>query len=529
MEEKMFYKNILILSALIITSVYSQNSIVYPQDSIYNVKDSMPETGKSVLITRQLQELIDKCSAEGGGYIYFPAGDYLTGSITLKDNTYLNLSPGATIYGSMDIHDYPEKEGSKSLIYAKGASNFGIIGQGTLNGNGDFFWRGKQRPYNRPDRFILFVECQNIRMNGITMLNSPSWNFELLNCDFAWIDGVSMISDMDSPNSDGIDPTSSSNIFISNCYFELGDDAICPKSRGTKPTENMVVENCIIKSDDSAIKLGTRSEAPIRNLVFNNIIIRDTQYGIALYAKDGGTFENIRFSNITIESALNEEGKDDRPSGSYPIFLDIERRAPDSPISAINDIHFSDITINSKDGHCLFLGQPDQKIENLYFSNINFNLERHRTLEGSKKPRGTRTLRERAANDYSHIPANFTFAYINNISIDDLAITDYDNSGKYERHMIWAYDVHDVQVKGFTNKLTMPNKDLAQLKFKEASAIEISASRPMRTLSPFVFLEGAETSDVTLLNNNFHKLNEIVETDDAFNKAELTEFNNLKK
>ena len=82
------------------------------------------------------------------------------------------------------------------------------------------------------------------------MLNSPNWNLELLNCDWAWIDGVSMISDLNSPNSDGIDPTSSSHVYISNCYFELGDDAICPKSRGTKPTEYVVVENCIIKSKD---------------------------------------------------------------------------------------------------------------------------------------------------------------------------------------------------------------------------------------------------------------------------------------
>jgi hypothetical protein len=360
------------------------------------------------------------------------------------------------------------------------------------------------------------------------MLNSPSWNLELLNCDFAWIDGVSMISDIDSPNSDGIDPTSSSHIFISNCYFELGDDAICPKSRGTKPTEYMVVENCIIRSDDSAIKLGTRSEAPIRNLIFNNIIIKDTQYGIAFFAKDGGTFENIRFSNITIESALNENLKDDRPSGSYPIFLDIERRTPDSPMSAIHDIHFSDITINSKDGHCVFLGQPDQKIENLYFSNITFNLGTHRTFEGSKKPRGVRSLRDRAANDYSHIPANFAFAYINNICIDGLTIKDYDNSGKYERHMLWGYDVHDVQVKGFSNRLARPNRDLAQLKFKDASGIEISASRPAKTAAPFLALEGAKTSKVTLLNNNFQKLNKIVEWDDAFDKAELKAHNNLK-
>ena len=503
---------------------------MYGQTSVYNVKESIPETGKSVLITKPLQKLIDKCSGEGGGQVYFPAGNYLTGSIVLKDNTYLFLSPGATLYGSTDINDYTETAGN-SLLYAKGASNFGILGQGTLNGNGDFFWRGKERPYHRPDRFILFEECRNIRINDITMLNSPNWNLELLRCDFAWIDGVTMISDVDSPNSDGIDPTSSSHIFISNCYFELGDDAICPKSRGTKPTEHMVVENCIIMSDDSAIKLGTRSEAPIRNLVFNNIIIKDTQYGIAFYAKDGGTFENIRFSNITIESALNEDGKDNRPSGSYPLFLDIERRKPSepTPLSVIRDIHFSDITIHSRDGHCLFLGQPERPIEDLTFSNIQFNLATHKPFAGSKKPRGVRSLRERAANDYSHIPANFTFAYVRHVKIDGLTVIDKDQSGKHERHMLWAFDVHDLQIKGFTNRLAQPNQQLSQFMFKDASTVELSACRPTRTASPFVFLGGTKSRDVSLLNNNFSKLSKISQTDKAFNRAELREFNNLTK
>lgn len=514
-------KTLLILLTFLFSTTYSQTSV-------YNVKELISKTGKSTLITEQLQELIDKCSGEGGGYVYFPAGEYLTGSIILKDNTYLQLSPGATLFGSTDINDYTEEAGN-SLIYAKGASNFGIIGQGTINGNGDFFWRGKERPYNRPDRFILFEESNNIRINDIKMLNSPNWNLELLNCDWAWIDGVSMISDLNSPNSDGIDPTSSSHVYITNCYFELGDDAICPKSRGTKPTEYVVVENCIIKSDDSAIKLGTRSEAPIRNMVFNNIIIRDTQYGIAFFAKDGGTFENIRFSNITIESVKNENAKNDRPSGSYPIFLDIERRKENGPISFINDIHFSDITINSNDGHCLFLGQPDESIKNLFLSNITFNLQTHRTFEGSKKPRGVRSLKNRAANDFSHIPSNFTFAFIDYLVIDGLRIMDYDNSGLYERHMIWGYDVNNIKIQGFSNKLVTPNNELSQIYFKDATNIEINSSKPIKTNSPFLFLEGKGTKDVTLLNNNFYLIDKIVEYDKEFDKAELKEFNNFRK
>ena len=80
-----------------------QNS--FSQVKNYNVKDHIINTGKTVLITSELQSLINKCSASGGGTIYFPAGDYLTGTIILKDNTFLDLEAGATIFGSMDMKD----------------------------------------------------------------------------------------------------------------------------------------------------------------------------------------------------------------------------------------------------------------------------------------------------------------------------------------------------------------------------------------------------------------------------------------
>jgi hypothetical protein len=224
---------------------------------------------------------------------------------------------------------------------------------------------------------------------------------------------------------------------------------------------------------------------------------------------------------------LNEQAKDDKPSGSYPIFLDIERRQPDGPISAIQDIHFSDITINSKDGHCLFLGQPDQKIKNLYFSSIRFHLEMHRTLEGSKKPRGVRSLTDRAANDYSHIPANFTFAYIEGISIHNLAISDSDNSGDHERHMIWGYDIHDVEIKGFRNKLAVPNKKLPLLHFRESTYLDISSCMPAGIETSFLFLEGKSTRAVSLHNNNFSRIQQAIQFDDSVEKDEISVIHNL--
>ena len=500
----------------------------YSQNSHYKVNEYIKNTGKSVLITTQLQNLIDQCSKAGGGYIYFPAGEYLTGTIELKDNTYLDLAPGATIFGSSQMIDYPvEGKDRKSLIYSNGANNIGIIGKGTINGQGDLFWRGKSKPITRPDRFVLFESSTNIKIEDVLFINSPNWSIEVRLCDGVWIDGISIINERKSPNTDGIDPVSSKNIFISNCYIETGDDAICPKSIGDIPNENMVVTNCVLISDDSAIKLGTRSETHIRDAVFSNIIIKNTEYGIAFYAKDGGTFENIRFNNIYIQSTIDMQADSTKPMGTYPLFIDLEKRDEDSKLGAVKNIFFDNITIDSQDGHCVFFGQPESRLENIQLSNINFTVHERKSYDGSMKPRGVSSLKNKAANDFSDAPSHFTFAHVDGLNIDNLSIHDLSTNPHNERHMIWGYDVNQVTISDFKNDQQVANKKLAQFHFKESTSVEVKSCTPAFSVSSFLSLEGEGSKNVVLHNNNFLKLKNIVEFKKAFQSKELIELNNL--
>jgi len=70
---------------------------------------------------------------------------------------------------------------------------------------------------------------------------------------------------------------------------------------------------------------------------------------------------------------------------------------------------------------------------------------------------------------------------------------------------------------------------LSQLFFNEVSDVEIKDSSPTYSSSPFIYLEGSDTRNVILQNNNFYKINRVVEFDESFKKSELIEFNNLKK
>ena len=498
----------------------------YSQEYAYNVKNYITKSEREILLTGELQFLIDQCHEAGGGTIYFPPGDYLTGTLFLKSNVYLEFSPGATLFGSKEMGDYPYN-GLKSLIYANGQDNLGIKGKGTVNAQGDAFWRGKEPPYIRPDRCILFEHCTDVSIKDVHVTNSPNWNIDVRYCERVWIDGVTITSEREAPNADGIDPVSSKDVFISNCYINVGDDAICPKSRGDIPMENLVVTNCILISDDTAIKLGTRSDSDIRNALFSNIVIRDTPYGIGMYAKDGGTFENIRFENILIETTPYDSTNASSPSKNYPIFLDLEKRDADSELGKIKNIFFSNITIDSPNGNCLFFGQKDSRIDNLRLSGIYFQLHHRQTFEGNRKPRGVRTLISVASNDFSDVPAHFVFAHIDGLSIHDLSIHDLSKETDHERSMIWGYDIHNVKLSNFENEIVEPNIELPQFHFKESSVIEIVSSTPAKTVTPFLYLEGSKTKKVYLQNNNFTYLDEIFDHDELFDIHELNEYNNI--
>lgn len=510
---------------LIVILLFCQNS--FSQEKDYNINDYIKSSGKTELITSKLQKLIDKCSQSGGGTIYFPAGDYLTGTITLKDNTFLNLASGATIYGSMDIKEYPlETKDSKSLFYADGATNFGIIGNGTVNGQGDFFWRNKKKPYIRPDRLVLFVNSKRIKINDLLFTNSPNWTIEVRFCDQVWIDGISIINERDSKNTDGIDPVSSKNVFISNCYINTGDDGICPKSIGTIPTENLMVTNCVIISDDSALKLGTRSETFIRDAVFSNIVIKNSDLGIALFMKDGGIFENIRFENIQIQTTTNSKAEDSKPMGTYPLFIDVEPRDKESKLGAIKSIYFTNISIDSQDGHCLFLGQPNSKIENLNLFNIKFSSQQRKSYDGVSKPRGVATLNERATNDFSNIASYFTFVHVDGLDINNLSINDSSENKNNERNMIWAKDTHQIVINDFRNKQLVPNQKKGLFHLQECSSVEIKNTAVAKA-NVFLELEGANTKSVLLHHNNFLNVKKTIEPTKEVDAKQCKELSNL--
>ena len=325
--------------------------------------------------TDPIQQLIDKVAATGGGIVAFPAGIYVTGTIQLKNNITLYLSPGAVIMASNAREHYSHS----SLIYAEDSSNVAIVGTGIIDGNGAAFWKRKdgiwvQGPW-RTDSMLQFVRCQDLLLESITVRNSPHWTIHPMDCDRMNIRGISILNPISikdkGPNSDGIDPDGCSNLRISDCFIQSGDDSIVLKitdrPSGRKTCSNITITNCILTTVQTAIKVGTETHGQFRNIAISNCVVTNAGCGLGLWMADGGTIDGLTANNISIDMTDQQEGH--YPYCGHPIYIRSYPRQDGGPLGALRNVTISNITAKGNGG--IFVGgTKEEYIENLTLADI---------------------------------------------------------------------------------------------------------------------------------------------------------------
>lgn len=431
----------------------------------YNVKTYGASGNGATLDTAAIQRAIDAAAAAGGGTVYFPAGRFLSGTITLKSNVTLHLSPGSVLLGSKRIEDYKPRH----LVYAQGVENIAIEGSGTIDGQGDSFLDKDLKPLPRPSPLIEIWDSRNVRISDITIRRAPAWTIHPKNCDDVKIRGISLLNNLLGINTDGIDIDSSRNVIVSDSHIEAGDDCIVLKTtnRGPQPiqpTENVTVTNCVLVSAASALKLGTESYADFRHCLFSNVAIRDSRTGIALLAKDGGAMEDVRFQNIVMTTKPKwKQGVE------WPIEVDVDKRAPDSRLSRIRDVAFSDITVYTK-GRALLEGTPESPIERVSFRNILLRMTGYEDIHKAKKMSGGPANALKGLTDYGPTPAAMIFAYVKGLWLDGVATEWPTGPEAPERAAVFGDRLENVLISNFQGCASVPG----------ARAIRIENSREVR-------------------------------------------------
>ncbi|KAK7279907.1 hypothetical protein RJT34_24967 [Clitoria ternatea] len=260
--------------------------------------------------TKAFANAISKLSqfaSDGGAQLVVPAGRWLTGPFNLTSHFTLFLNRDAVILASQDESEWPQlpvlpsygrgrdAPGGRfsSLIFGTHLTDVVITGDnGTIDGQGSYWWvkfRQQQLNLTRP-YLIEIMNSNQIQISNLTLVNSPSWFVHPIYSSDIIIQGLTILAPVDSPNTDGIDPDSCSNIRIEDTYIVSGDDCVAVKSGwdeyGIKvgiPTQHLIIRRLTCISPDSAmIALGSEMSGGIQDVRAEDITAINTQSAVRI-------------------------------------------------------------------------------------------------------------------------------------------------------------------------------------------------------------------------------------------------------
>lgn len=383
----------------------------FAQNGVYNVRSSGAKGDGNTSDTKAINLAIDSAAVNGGGQIYFPAGNYLSGSIHLKSNISLYLEQGATIIATdqnpaseydaaeqtvnMTYQDYGHSHFHDALIWGENLHDVSILGPGMIWGKGLLHDYKKGSPV--ANKSLVLYKCRNVIIKDVTFKHAGWFAILATGVDNMTIDNVKMDT-----NRDGMDIDCCRNVHVSNCSVNSPwDDGICLKSTFAlgfaRATENVTITNCSVSGFDEGsflagtyttadsnayrtgrIKFGTESNGGFINVAISNCTFDHCQ-GLALETEDGALLQDVTISNITMRNIV-----------SAPIFMRLgaRMRGPQgTPVGELRRVSINNIRVynsNPKFG-CIITGIPGHYLQDIDLNNIRIYYNGGGTAEQATK------------------------------------------------------------------------------------------------------------------------------------------------
>jgi len=462
--------------------------------------------------TRAIQAAID-AAGRSHGTVYFPPGEYISGTLHLRSRVTLRLDAHATLIASRDDADFDPYERlgydafadretadfAFALLRGDGLEHVTILGPGRIDGN---------RTSREGPKPIALKRCRSIGIRDLTMDNAGNYNISLLGCDGVDIQRVTIRNGY----SDGIDPDCCRNVLIAACDIDSRDDAIAIKTSfalgAPRSTENVLVTGCSLVSIHNALKLGTESSGDFKNIVFRDCRIAgrrhvwkgDLSCGIALTAVDGGRLENVAVSNIQIASVR------------APLFVRLARRGRGQAVptaGTLTHVAISNVVATGAMTASSITGIVGHPVTGISLKDIRVTAEGGGAAELVSRPVQELEKGYPDATRFSDLPAYGLYCrHVDGLTLDhiDLGVTRAD-----ARPAIFLDDVRGADVRMV--RAMSPADGEALLWMQSVRDGRIRDIRPRAGTGPLVRLSGAATARIRLLRGDFGEGNGTVVVD----------------
>ena len=288
---------------------------------------------ESKLDTTRLQDAIDRCPAGNAVKLVSDGAKnaFLSGPIQLKAGVTLLVDRGVTLYGSRDPKVYEKSPGScgkvddkrggcRSLIWADHAKGVGIMGDGVIDGRGGakLIVDGKEQAKSWWDlaedaraggsqevpRLITTESCDDLTFYRITLKNSANFHVVPHRSNGVTVWGMKI----DTPgkgarNTDGFDPSASTNITVTQSWIRAGDDNIALKA-GDGPVTNMTVSHNHFYWGHG-MSIGSETVGGVSRILVTDLSLDGTTSGIRIKsnASRGGLVDGVTYENVCIRDS----------------------------------------------------------------------------------------------------------------------------------------------------------------------------------------------------------------------------------
>ncbi|KAI4328279.1 hypothetical protein L6164_020646 [Bauhinia variegata] len=184
-------------------------------------------------------------------------------------------------------------------------------GAGVIDGSGSKWWaasckKNKSNPCRGAPTALTIESSTAIRVKGITIQNSQQMNFVISRCDTVRINGVKVSSPGDSPNTDGIHITASTNVVIQDTRIGTGDDCVSI----VNASSNIKMKR-IFCGPGHGISIGSlgkdNSTGIVTKVILDTAVLKETTNGVRIKTWQGGSgyVRGVRFQNVRMDDVSN--------------------------------------------------------------------------------------------------------------------------------------------------------------------------------------------------------------------------------
>ncbi|HEX4155157.1 MAG TPA: glycosyl hydrolase family 28 protein [Acidobacteriaceae bacterium] len=369
--------------------------------------------------TAAIQRALDAAASHHDTVTLRP-GTYLIGSIFIKGETHLLLPKGVTLRGIRNLAAYPEMPTRvagiemtwpAALVNVYKQKDVQITGEGTIDGDGSFWWKSYwnlRREYDprglrwaadydakRP-RLIQIYDSSNVTLDGPMLERSGFWTVHICYSHDITVDHITIRNNIGGrgPSTDGVDIDSSRHVLVQHADIDVNDDALCLKSgrdadglRVNRPTEDVILRDSIIRSGAAAVTFGSETSGGFRNIEAYNLTAgKGVGAGVLIKSAKvrGGGGRDLRIHDLHLDGvatpiAVNLNWNpnysyatlppDVKNPPSYWITLTTPV-PPDKGLPHFSDVHIWNIDATNARTAIRIAAYPNAKLENFRIDHV---------------------------------------------------------------------------------------------------------------------------------------------------------------